>query len=189
MASVPVVYVAKGQNNYGFITPLVGGYIKPDGDISSVATDRWHTDYIRCPENASIEYAGESNNVTVNVIAFYDSAKNFISGASNIGAINTIHTITSPARTKYIRLSSGKNKMLYLAIPQARLFNDTIDTDTCYVSTLGSDTNSGITRETPFATIDKAIKSGYKKIFVREGSYQCTVPGTVLIPVRGEGPV
>lgn len=40
-----------------------------------------------------------------------------------------------------------------------------------YVSTSGSDSNDGISRTTPFATIQKAINSGAKNILVKEGVY------------------
>lgn len=43
--------------------------------------------------------------------------------------------------------------------------------DVCYVQTSGSDLNNGLTRFAPFATIQKAIDEGFKKIFVREGTY------------------
>jgi hypothetical protein len=42
---------------------------------------------------------------------------------------------------------------------------------TCYVQATGSDTNNGVTRSTPFATIQKAINEGFKTIMVKEGIY------------------
>ncbi len=42
---------------------------------------------------------------------------------------------------------------------------------TAYVSTEGDDSNNGTSRSTAFATIQKAIDSGFKTILVREGVY------------------
>ena len=43
--------------------------------------------------------------------------------------------------------------------------------DVVYVSTAGSDANDGLTRNAPFATIQKAVDSGVKTILVQEGVY------------------
>ena len=48
-----------------------------------------------------------------------------------------------------------------LAIPKGK----------CFVQTTGNDDNDGLTRDKPFATIQKAINSGFKTIIVREGTY------------------
>lgn len=45
----------------------------------------------------------------------------------------------------------------------------------CFVQTTGSDDNDGLSRSTPFATIQKAVDSGYKTILVQEGVYNSGV--------------
>lgn len=42
---------------------------------------------------------------------------------------------------------------------------------TCYVQPTGSDNNDGLSRSSPFATIQKAIDEGFSNIIVKEGIY------------------
>lgn len=72
-------------------------------------TERCTTDYIRVSANSTITFYGESNNVYVNALSFYDKDKNYISGISNNQQTRAIQTITPseiPSNTEFIRVST-----------------------------------------------------------------------------------
>lgn len=56
----------------------------------------------------------------------------------------------------------------------------------CYVSPNGSDTNNGLRRDSAFATIQKALTEGFKKIIVRAGVYTTPINMTGEVGVSIE---
>ena len=82
-----------------------GYYVYADGGVTT-ANDRACTDFIPCNPGMSITYIGENNNSNVCGLAFYDGNFKFISGDKNSGTLGDPITVTSPANTAYMRVST-----------------------------------------------------------------------------------
>ena len=63
------------------------------------------------------------------------------------------------------------NENIVVTLNYNNLVENINDIQTCFVSTLGNNTNIGTRRDAPFATIQHALNKGYKKIFVKSGEY------------------
>jgi len=154
------------------------------------ATDRACTDFIPCSPLVSITYVGENNNANVCGIAFYDKYYQYISGDINSGTLGEPVTLTTPAKTAYLRLSTkltmlsesyfkynGLKNSALMAVSQ-RAVNATF-----YVDGLnGSDTTGNGMPTNPFKTIQHAIDLGATKI----GIYPTPVYSETLNVYGGE---
>lgn len=85
------------------------GFVNASGTINTTQSPESFrfTDYIKIESNSYIMYLGNSANEYVNVISFYDSDKNYISGISNIDTVGNeiLHIISPvdiPEGTRYI---------------------------------------------------------------------------------------
>lgn len=101
------------------------GFVNVSGTINTTQTPEKFrfTDYIKIESNSYIMYLGNSSNEYVNVISFYDSDKNYISGISNIDTVGNeiLHIISPediPEGTRYIictaRATQVDNDSAYL---------------------------------------------------------------------------
>ena len=164
------------------------GFIKADGNFSSGGTDRLASRFIPCPPNTSITYVAETNHDNVCGIAFYNKNTTFISGEKNNGALGTPVTVTSPAGTVYLRLSTkvsikdityleftGNNTQA-LAWLQRQISDITVYVD----GTNGNDTSGIGTTGSPYKTIGRAIQQGGRNICIKPGTYQEKVSASFL---------
>lgn len=83
------------------------GFINTYGNVDGTSyTDRQYSDFLLCPENTNITYIGETAHSSVLGISFYNKDKTFISGVANNGTNGEPQTVTSPAKTRYCRIST-----------------------------------------------------------------------------------
>lgn len=110
----------------------------------------------------------------------------------SVGYLTTDYTISADCE-RYLQISrpdqshiSSINDLDGLLVIERDIFSDggsvTEANDVAYVATTGNDDNSGTSRSTPFATIQKAIDGGFKTILVREGVYD---DGIVMQNITG----
>lgn len=142
------------------------------------------TDYIPCPENATIKYVAETNHSLVAGISFWDINRNFISSFYNNATLNELATVTSPANTAYCVLTckgeSGQTEEDCTVFFDKSGISNTLDKitkslpNTSYVATNGSDTTGNGQKSNPFATIAKALSNGASKVIIRGGVYDIT---------------
>lgn len=91
--------------NYKFVE----GYVHVNGTIVDQHATRRRTDFLLCDENIEVTYAGATNTANVCGIAFFTKEKIFISGISENGEEGTEITVTSPAGTRYVIISTTTN--------------------------------------------------------------------------------
>ena len=95
-------------DNFG-MRLLENKYINIIGNVDN-AQNRFCSEFIPCPPNVSVTYAGENNHQGICGLAFYRKDFVFISGSANTGTPKgTPTTVTSPANTAYCRLSTDKD--------------------------------------------------------------------------------
>ena len=94
------------------------GYVRTDGAITTNHNPEAfrYTGYIKIDKDCPIMYSGDSANQYVNVISFYDSDKNYISGMSNIDTVGNeiLHIISPediPEGTRYIICTAKKTQV------------------------------------------------------------------------------
>ena len=156
-----------------------GYYVYADGGVTT-ANDRACTDFIPCNPGMSITYIGENNNSNVCGLAFYDGNFKFISGDKNSGTLGDPITVTSPANTAYMRVSTKlsilniskiifngfKNTPLISIAQRALNFPVYVD------SVNGSDITGDGRNTNAYKTIAHALSIGARKIaLVPGGSY------------------
>lgn len=87
---------------------FANSFILSNGSIGSDGS-RTCTDYLRITTTEDIVFYGESNNMYVNALSFYDKNKTYISGICNnqtTVAIQTILAANIPSNAVYVRLST-----------------------------------------------------------------------------------
>ena len=163
-----------------------GHFISSTNGNTGNATDRSCSGFIPCPEMTSVSYVGENNKSTVYGIAFYDKWFKCISGDSNSGTLGNETTVTSPAGTAYLRIST-LNSMLkdsYFKINNVQKTSIVIGAKiainaTIYVDgTNGNDSTGNGSETAPYKTISKAIYEGATKICIFPGTYYETISVT-----------
>lgn len=159
------------------ITWIDGYYISPTGN--AVATsDRICTDFIPCVPDIDITFKGNTGSPNVSALTFYDKEKNVIATNVNLGANGTEFTITIPKNASFLRVSSTKTVGKWVSFSKPlvyELIKSCIEKEEpkkiYYVSVNGNDDNDGLTLETPFATVGKAVKTGATIIAIERGEY------------------
>ncbi len=178
------------------------GYISRGGGEGTDAS-RTRTNYIPCHENIRITYMAETDHDNISALTAFDINKHVIAVNANIGPANTAYTFTTPAGTKFIRLSSRKNYQTSVSFSDSLILSNisqniaeigtlqtaaaantaaiaSLRTDfdstlsAAFVSVSGSDSSSG-TATAPFATVNKALQSGAGCIILSEGVYEQTI--------------
>ena len=159
----------------GNITWTDGYFINAYG-TTTAATGRSYSNYVGCIGGSQISYIAETNHSNVCGISFYDKNKEFISGEKNVCPLDEIRTTIIPSDAVYFRLSkkntqNARYQYSKTITEQIGTALNSINSSVCYVQTTGSDNNDGLTRNTPLASIQKAIDLGFKTINVKEGVY------------------
>jgi len=173
-------------------TDWLPGFIAATGSYSAGGTDRICTRFIPCPPGITINYIAETNHQNICGIAFYNKYTTFISGEKNNADIGTEASVTSPANTAYIRLSTkvaiknqtyvkyaGNNSQV-IAWLQRQITNLTVYVD----KTNGNDNTGAGTSNSPYKTITKAISTGAKNICISPGIYTESVSASFLEYLR-----
>ena len=173
-------------------TDWLPGFIAATGAYSAGGTDRICTRFIPCPPGITINYIAETNHPNICGIAFYNKYTTFISGEKNNADIGTEASVTSPANTAYMRLSTkvaiknqtcakyAGNNSSVLAWLQRQITNLTVYVD----KTIGDDTTGAGTSGSPYKTIAKAISTGAKNICISPGIYTEPVSASFLEYLR-----
>lgn len=161
----------------------ISGYINSSGTFTGNQADRAVSSYVPCPPYASVTYVGENNHSNICGISFYDKDFAFISGDINSGTLGDAVTVTSPAGTKYLRVSTktsilsdsyfsfGETKNNVLSSLQDQIVRDTVYVD----GTKGSDSTGNGSRSYPYATITRALADGIFNVSIAPGTYNETL--------------
>ena len=81
------------------------GYIGSTGIIQS-ADNRSYSDLVVCPEGTVCKYVGDTSNVYICSIAWYDKFGNFISGVTSTSTLGEERTETAPTGCCFCRLTA-----------------------------------------------------------------------------------
>ena len=178
------------------------GFISAAG-VEGVDPNRKRSGYIPCTGNITVTYMAETNHENISALTVYDVNLRIIDSVSDVGEINTEYTYVTPANTRYIRVSSKKSYQTSVSFSEspviAAINNNTRDISTIsqsaaadsslisslqnniealrgsvYVDVNGSDSNTGRSGS-PFATVDRALRSGAWQVIINEGIYEQSI--------------
>lgn len=170
----------------------IGYELNTNGELTANSS-RAVSDYIPVtPGNHYISDYGNKVMYTAGRVCFYTSGKVFLSMLENVNAFN------APAGSAYVRIQISENRADFYqleegntmtpfseyhlrvspdSLPEAYILK--LASGVRYVSTTGSDDNDG-SKDSPFATVQKAIESGASFVFIHPGEYSQSVRITRL---------
>lgn len=163
-------------NQYNKLNNWIDGeYIDANGGIAYYTYVK-RSNYIVLKEDISYNGLSAMTGSGNGYLFFYDKNLNYISkltGTPGEVINGTIKSSDIPSGAVYFRVHADLNNNAYLETrtPSISEYYPIDTKEVCYVSTDGNDNNDGSLSK-PFATFQKAINEGYKKIIGMPGIYR-----------------